>query len=94
MESSECVSGLDTGRGSLPVENVQSFASNNLNAIPPRYIREEAESDDLLDNESLQIPVIDMNQLVVGQIGYEDEMKRLHLACKDWGFFQVIVSII
>lgn len=90
MESSECVGGLDAGRSSLPVENVQSLASKNLNAIPPRYIREEAESDDLLDDESLQIPVIDMKQLVVGQVGYEDEMKRLHLACKDWGFFQLI----
>ncbi|XP_074326896.1 S-norcoclaurine synthase 1-like [Apium graveolens] len=80
----------NSGRGSLPVDNVQSLASKNLNGIPPRYIREEAESDDLLDNKSLQIPVIDMNQLVVGQIGYQDEMKRLHLACQDWGFFHLI----
>ncbi|KAJ0111917.1 hypothetical protein Patl1_01180 [Pistacia atlantica] len=76
--------GNDFG-GSLPVENVQSLASNDLNHIPSRYIRPERQSEQVLIDESLQIPIIDMSKLVD-----EDELMKLHLACKDWGFFQLI----
>ncbi|CAK9148383.1 unnamed protein product [Ilex paraguariensis] len=76
--------------GSLPVDNVQALASKNLGDIPPRYIRPEVEvSEDLVD-ESLQIPVIDMGKLVSDQFGYDDELAKLHQACKEWGFFQLI----
>ncbi|KAK8598949.1 hypothetical protein V6N13_076892 [Hibiscus sabdariffa] len=71
--------------GSLPVENVQALASNNLKNIPPRYIRPEVELDLVSVDESHQIPVIDMSKL-----DHHDELKKLHLACKDWGFFQLI----
>ncbi|XVF13561.1 hypothetical protein REPUB_Repub08aG0217800 [Reevesia pubescens] len=71
--------------GSLPVENVQALASKNLKDIPSRYIRPEVEFDVISTDESLQIPVIDMRKL-----GHDDEQKKLHLACKDWGFFQLI----
>ena len=70
--------------GSLPVENVQALASNNLKDIPSRYIRPEIESDVVSIDESLKIPMIDMSKL-----DHDDEQKKLHLACKDWGFFQV-----
>ncbi|KAL5795241.1 hypothetical protein ACOSQ2_000061 [Xanthoceras sorbifolium] len=73
--------------GSLPVENVQALASNNLEDIPPRYIRSEAESSEVLIDGSLQIPVIDMSKFVDDD---NDELTKLHLACKDWGFFQLI----
>ncbi|KAL4346734.1 hypothetical protein GQ457_17G020270 [Hibiscus cannabinus] len=36
-------------------------------------------------NESRQIPVIDVSKL-----DHDDEQKKLHFACKDWGFFQII----
>lgn len=39
--------------GSIPVENVQSPASKNLIEIPPRYLREEYESDELLEWNSI-----------------------------------------
>ncbi|GMJ12478.1 SENESCENCE-RELATED GENE 1, senescence-related gene 1 [Hibiscus trionum] len=71
--------------GSLPVENVQSLASKNLKDIPSRYIRPEVEFDVVSIDESFQIPVIDMSKL-----GHDDEQKKLHSACKDWGFFQLI----
>lgn len=76
--------------GSLPVDNVQSLASKNLKDIPLRYIRPDVEADQVLPDDSLQIPVIDMSKLVISQLGYEDELAKLHSACKDWGFFQLI----
>ncbi|MBA0796591.1 hypothetical protein Gohar_007351 [Gossypium harknessii] len=71
--------------GSLPVEKVQALASKNLKDIPSRYIRPEVEFDVVSIDESYQIPVIDMSKL-----GHDDEQQKLHLACKDWGFFQLI----
>ncbi|KAK8537906.1 hypothetical protein V6N13_096296 [Hibiscus sabdariffa] len=71
--------------GSLPVENVQALASNNMKNIPSRYIRPEAEFGAVSMDESLQIPVIDMIKL-----DHDDELEKLHLACKHWGFFQLI----
>ncbi|OMO93129.1 Plant peroxidase [Corchorus olitorius] len=71
--------------GSLQVDNVQSLASQNLKDIPSRYIRPELEVDVVSIDESLQIPVIDMSKL-----GQDDELEKLHSACKHWGFFQLI----
>ncbi|GMJ06058.1 hypothetical protein like AT4G25300 [Hibiscus trionum] len=71
--------------GYLPVENVQALASKNPKNIPSRYIRPEIESDVVSADESLQIPVIDMSKL-----DHDDEQNKLHFACKDWGFFQLI----
>nr|XP_043627330.1 S-norcoclaurine synthase 1-like [Erigeron canadensis] len=77
--------------GSIPVDNVQALASKDLKDIPIRYIRPEIESEEVLTDESLQIPVIDISKLIVaGQPGYDDELAKLHVACKDWGFFQLI----
>ncbi|KAK2985050.1 hypothetical protein RJ640_016970 [Escallonia rubra] len=76
--------------GSLPVENVQALASKNPEDIPLRYIRPEVESDEIFVHGSLQIPVIDMNNFVIGQVGYDEELAKLHRACKEWGFFQLI----
>ncbi|XP_023752820.1 S-norcoclaurine synthase 1 [Lactuca sativa] len=77
--------------GSIPVDNVQALASKDLKDIPIRYIRPEIESEEVLTDESLQIPVIDISKLAVaGKPGYDDELDKLHLACKNWGFFQLI----
>ena len=76
--------------GSLPVGNVQALASNNSGEIPPlRYLRPELHSEEVLIDESLQIPTIDMRKLMLDD---DDEMEKLHFACKDWGFFQVITN--
>ena len=71
--------------GSLPVANVQELASNNSGDIPIRHLRLELQSEEVLVDKSLQIPTIDMRKLMVD----DDEMEKLHFACKDWGFFQV-----
>ncbi|KAK3016769.1 hypothetical protein RJ639_006442 [Escallonia herrerae] len=76
--------------GSLPVQNVQELASKYPEDIPLRYIRPEVESYDIVVDGSLQIPVIDMSNLVMGQVDYEEELTKLHTACKEWGFFQLI----
>ncbi|KAK8537905.1 hypothetical protein V6N12_044047 [Hibiscus sabdariffa] len=74
--------------GSLPVQNVQALASKNLKNIPSRYIRPEVEFDAASADESQQIPVIDMSK-----IDHDDEQKKLHFACKDWGFFQEFFNL-
>ncbi|KAK1379137.1 S-norcoclaurine synthase 1 [Heracleum sosnowskyi] len=89
MASPKVVSTNNLG-SSLPVKNVQLLASQNLKDIPPRYVRPEFESEEILDDDSIQIPVIDMSKLVIGQLGYDDELQNLHLACKHWGFFQLV----
>lgn len=76
--------------GSLPVENVQALASRNLKDVPLRYIRPEAEFEQVSIDESLHIPVIDMCKLIDDQLCHDDELAKLHLACKHWGFFQLI----
>lgn len=77
--------------GSLPVENVQQLSSHNSKDIPHRYVRPELEIEKVSFDESLQIPVIDMSKLDTGiSRVYDQELLKLHLACKEWGFFQVI----
>lgn len=76
--------------GSLPVANVQELASQNLKDIPDRYIRSDLSVDYFSVDESLQLPVLDMARLCSEPSqGYDEELVRLHQACKQWGFFQV-----
>ncbi|XP_024026516.1 S-norcoclaurine synthase 1 [Morus notabilis] len=83
---------IDYG-GSLPVENVQALASENLKEIPSRYVRPEAEFDQVsVEDHSLEIPTIDMSKLLDEKhpLSPHEELARLHSACRDWGFFQLI----
>lgn len=80
--------------GSLPVANVQELASRNLKDIPDRYIRSDLNIDYFSIDESLQVPVLDMSRLCSEPSqGYDEELARLHQACKEWGFFQVYIII-
>ncbi|KAJ0802786.1 putative (S)-norcoclaurine synthase [Helianthus annuus] len=64
--------------GSIPVDNVQALASKDPKDIPVRYIRPEIESEEVLADESLQIPVIDISKLAAsGQPGYDEELAKL-----------------
>lgn len=74
---------------SLLVPSVQELAKDNISSVPPRYVQSQLE--DLVTNEIdgiLEIPVVDMNKLLSSEFG-SSELAKLHLACKDWGFFQV-----
>ncbi|CAN1283327.1 Protein SRG1 [Linum perenne] len=74
---------------SLIVPSVQQLARECTDKIPPRYERPQIEPLVVSDNlDSVQFPVIDVEKL------YDDdedqELGRLHEACKDWGFFQLV----
>ncbi|CAN1283325.1 Protein SRG1 [Linum perenne] len=70
---------------SLIVPSVQQLARECTDKIPPRYERPQIEP---LVVSAVQFPVIDVEKL------YDDdedqELGRLHEACKDWGFFQLV----
>lgn len=75
---------------SLLVPSVQELVRNEkLSSVPPRYIQPQLE-DSLLSqcDSTLEIPIIDIHNLLSKEFGSE-ELVKLHLACKDWGFFQV-----
>ena len=89
MESDQVLKRYDNGV-SLPVESVQALASKDLEEIPTCYLRPEVELDQFSLEESIDIPVLDMSKLLdQNPLVHHDELEKLHLACKDWGFFQV-----
>lgn len=75
---------------SLPVPCVQELAKEPTTRVPHRYVRPDQEPSIISDMASplLQVPVIDMSKLLAEQF-MQAELKKLHLACKQWGFFQV-----
>ncbi|CAI0418412.1 unnamed protein product [Linum tenue] len=80
---------LKEAGGSLPVPNVQQLASSSNDEVPTRYIRPELDRVSS-DDHCVSIPVIDMSKLVSDSHADGDELAKLHSACRDWGFFQVI----
>jgi hypothetical protein len=75
---------------SLLVPSVQELAKDDkISSVPPRYIQPQLEDYVLSQvDTNLQIPVIDMHRLISEEFG-SSELVKLHIACKDWGFFQV-----
>ncbi|KAK8302284.1 hypothetical protein V6Z12_D04G077000 [Gossypium hirsutum] len=65
---------------------------SDFQSIPQRHIHENKDgtiiSEDLAD--SLEFPVIDFSFLAKGGEDEVQKLQKLHLVCKDWGFFQVI----
>lgn len=79
---------LPTNPASLPVPNVQEMVRKTPMEVPERYIRhrEDRPKATEITRPPCQIPVIDLSLL---SIGHKEELQRLDLACKQWGFFQV-----
>ncbi|KAK1439367.1 hypothetical protein QVD17_05184 [Tagetes erecta] len=76
---------------SILVPSVQQLVKDQQylnNIIPPRYIRDDQVITPSFSSQLPQVPIIDMQQLA----SQEDsvELQKLHSACKDWGFFQII----
>ncbi|KAF4347021.1 hypothetical protein G4B88_011448 [Cannabis sativa] len=76
---------------SIIVPSVQELAKLPLLHLPPRYChcfqQSPINSNDPLSIPS--IPIIDLHRL--GTTEFTDsEVQRLHSACREWGFFQVI----
>ncbi|XP_026437439.1 codeine O-demethylase-like [Papaver somniferum] len=89
----ETPGGIKIG-ASLFVPNVQELAKQPLAEVPARYIRNDQDlmadvcAMSMIDQK---VPVIDLQKLlspapIVGDL----ELERLHSACKEWGFFQVV----
>ncbi|KAL4386935.1 hypothetical protein GQ457_09G003400 [Hibiscus cannabinus] len=75
---------------SLIVPSVQQLAKQPITEIPPRYQRPHQESPSIsADHHLPSVPIIDLQKLAAD--GFVDsELDRLHSACKNWGFFQVV----
>lgn len=76
---------------SLTVPSVQELSLQNPQKVPQRYIRDDADHDFCTfpsSDPSLTIPLIDKAKLVNTDT-QQDELHKLHLACKHWGVFQV-----
>ncbi|CAM0871242.1 unnamed protein product [Alopecurus aequalis] len=73
---------------SLSVPSVQAMvAATGGVDVPPRYLRPEVAADAVTGAGKDQIPIIDYRRLL---LDHGDESARLHRACQDWGFFQLI----
>ncbi|XP_071703406.1 oxoglutarate-dependent flavonoid 7-O-demethylase 1-like [Rutidosis leptorrhynchoides] len=77
--------------GSLLVPSVQELAKELLNEVPPRYIRHDQDPRvvSCLPSSFPQVPIIDMEQLSSQHLA-PAELEKLNVACRDWGFFQMI----
>lgn len=73
---------------SLLVPNVQEMVKKNYLHVPKRYMRnqEEMEKVNYMPHLSCEIPIIDLSLLSNGNM---EELLKLDIACKEWGFFQV-----
>ncbi|XP_027156171.1 protein SRG1-like [Coffea eugenioides] len=79
--------------GSLNVPFVQELAKENPSSVPTRYIRPDKDQYPTISNGGSfhQIPVVDMQSLFSSAEKVSDlELQKLHSACKEWGFFQLI----
>lgn len=81
-----------TLESSLSVPSVQELSLKSSQKVPQRYIRDDG--DDVFStfpssDPSLTIPLIDKAKLVNADT-QQDELHKLHLACKNWGVFQVL----
>ena len=85
--------GLGWGK-SIPVPSVQEMVRNDQDSVPERYIQEHENRPHVNEHAPLtsyEIPVIDFTLLAKKD---EDELKRLDLSCKEWGFFQVLSPLL
>ncbi|KAL2349078.1 hypothetical protein Fmac_003078 [Flemingia macrophylla] len=73
---------------SLSVPSVQELAKQPITKVPEQYLRPNEDSPVICDTTSLpQIPIIDLSKLLSEDA---NELEKLDLACKEWGFFQLI----
>ncbi|XP_049371159.1 protein SRG1-like [Solanum verrucosum] len=72
---------------SLLVPSVQELAKQHLTNIPSRYVRSEQESPVI--SAAASVPIIDLQKLISGDF-MDSELQKLHFACQQWGFLQVI----
>ncbi|CAI0379273.1 unnamed protein product [Linum tenue] len=75
---------------SLLVPSVQELVKQQgLATVPPRYARLDDQDVASLHQQQPQLPVIDLQSLLDPE-SMDSELAKLHSACKDWGFFQLV----
>lgn len=89
-ESFEMDAKSESLESSIPVPSVQELALQRRQRVPPRYIRDDDTSP---SDPSLRVPLIDMAKLF-NKDTQQDQLQKLHLACKHWGVFQVPLTCI
>ncbi|KAJ4975802.1 hypothetical protein NE237_000908 [Protea cynaroides] len=76
---------------SLLVPSVQELAKDTLSTLPPRYARPDQDPPIIKDIDSLPVvPVINIHLLISEEPAKDLELERLHSACREWGFFQIV----
>ncbi|XP_073223263.1 protein SRG1-like [Cicer arietinum] len=64
--------------------------NGELNSVPERYVSRNIDPFVLSNIDSLQhLPVIDLSKLLYEEVK-GSELEKLDIACKEWGFFQLI----
>ncbi|CAH8304201.1 unnamed protein product [Eruca vesicaria subsp. sativa] len=77
---------------SIIVPSVQEMVNDKMiKTVPPRYIRSELDKTEITDDygSRTEIPIIDLNRLC-SSTSMASEINKLDLACKEWGFFQLV----
>ncbi|XP_038883132.1 protein SRG1-like [Benincasa hispida] len=80
---------VDFGK-SIIVPSVLELAKQSIPKIPLRYQRADQDPPIVPGGESgPPVPVVDLRRLAIGDSA-SPEIDKLHSACKEWGFFQII----
>ncbi|CAK9321152.1 unnamed protein product [Citrullus colocynthis] len=75
---------------SIIVPSVLELAKQPIPRIPLRYERSDQDPPIVPSGESgPSVPVVDLHRLTIGDTA-APEADKLHSACKEWGFFQII----
>ncbi|PKI69077.1 protein SRG1-like [Punica granatum] len=75
------------------IVSVQELIKRPLGSVPESFIRlEQAPHEPPLNSDNLpSIPTIDLKKLLESSDkSLNDELKRLHFSCKEWGMFQLV----
>ncbi|GLJ27755.1 hypothetical protein SUGI_0544710 [Cryptomeria japonica] len=85
---------FDPSEGSskrFPIPVVQELASQHLHSLPQRFIRSEKERPNDFSHHQMDIPIIDMGMFLSdSESCRQQELEKLDIACKQWGFFQAV----
>ena len=74
--------------------SILEITKESLTEVPQCYVRrEEPELPSDLSDKLTPIPTIDMIKLVTESEASDSEIENLHSTCKEWGIFQVVLSI-
>ncbi|XP_057448038.1 protein SRG1-like [Lotus japonicus] len=74
---------------SLLVPSVQELAKQHIAEVPKQYLHLNQDPINVVSNttSSTQVPIVDLKKLLSQDA---TELQKLHSACKEWGFFQLI----